>query len=165
MIMIQMKGLSLLIVTLMSTIIYAADPNFYLTPETIIPNVITITSVTAGEIPADPLNGNASQSIVYKFIKMGGWGSVDLGTVDVNCWYIPSGFSVFTRADSNAGGGSKDGISAGLVNANSNYQNLIYNIKTNSTVTRVLTQSVVVTDFSQLAIGGFEVRINYRLSY
>lgn len=136
-----------------------------LNPAVLSPNIITITAVNAGALPADPMVSNSSQSLVYIFRRLGGWGSQALGYIDVNCWYIPTGFQVFTRADNNTGPGQKNGIASGLINVNSTYQNLIYNIKTTDQVSRVLTMSVQVTDFSQLAIGEFQVTVNYRMSY
>ena len=136
-----------------------------LNPAELSPNIITITAVNAGDMPSDPMVNNSSQSLVYKFKRTWGWGSNELGTIDVNCWYIPSGFKVFTRADSNSGSGKKDGIARETVDVGFSYKNLIYDIKTNDQVSRVLTMSVQVTDFSQLAIGEFQVTVNYRMSY
>lgn len=136
-----------------------------LNPADLSPNIITITAVNAGALPADPMVSNSSQSLVYKFRRLGGWGSQDTARIVVNCWYIPTGFQVFTRADNNTGPGQKNGIASGLINVNSTYQNLIYNIKTTDRVSRVLTMSVQVTDFSQLAIGEFKVTVYYQMSY
>lgn len=136
-----------------------------LSPAVLSPNIISITAVNAGALPADPLVNNTSQSLVYKFRRTYGWGSQELGHIDVNCWYIPNGFAITTQADNNAGSAQKYGVSNGSITVNSNYQYLIYNIQTTQQVTRVLTMSVVVTNFSQLAIGEYDVSVNYRLSY
>ena len=145
--------------------IFGQNSELYLTPTSIVPNTITITAVNAGALPSDPLAQNTSQSLVYRWKEMGGWNSNDKGMVEVLSYYIPTGFSVYVKADDNTGSNYKNGVSNGVINLNGNWQRLIYNIKDKSLITRVLTQSVKATDFSKLAIGDYYVTINYRLSY
>lgn len=155
----------ILLLVLVFRPVFAHGQSLSLTPAAMIPNVITITAVNAGDLPSDPLVNNTSQSIRYAFKKLGGWGSVDLGTIEVNSWYIPSGFGVKVQADSNSGGGQKNGIAKDVVTLSSTWQLLIYDIKTNATITRLLTQSVFVSNFSSVSIGNFPVTINYRLNW
>ncbi len=147
------------------SLVFAYGQTLNLTPATMIPNAITITAVNAGELPSNPLVNNTSQSIRYLFVKKGGWGSSDKGTIEINSWWIPNGFGVVVEADSNSGPGQKNGISRGPVNVAFSWKYLITNIQNSTTITRLLTQSVVVTNFSQISIGNYPVTINYRMSW
>lgn len=145
--------------------IYALGQTLNLTPAAMIPNVITITAVNAGDLPSDPLVNNTSQSIRYAFKKLGGWGSSDFGTIELNSWWIPPGFGVKIQADPYSGAHQKNGKATGVVTVSSTWKLLIYDIKTGSTITRPLTQSVFVSDFSKVSIGSYSVTINYRMNW
>lgn len=144
--------------------------SMYLSPTNLVPNIITITAVNAGELPSNPLVNNTSQSLVYKFKKTGGWGSQNLGYVDVISWWLPSGIKLKVKADNNTGPAQKNGLAAPevslYINPNQNdWQNFIYNIQTTSQVSRVITMSAEVTNFANLAVGIYTVSVQYRLSY
>lgn len=139
-----------------------------LSPATLSPNIVTITAVNAGEVPSNPMVNNTSQSLVYRFRRTGGWGSSSLGRVDAICWWLPDGITLKVNADNNSGPGQNNGIAAPAVNLGQSFwdwKNFIYNIKTTSEVSRVITMSAEVTDFSALAIGVYDVTVMYRLSY
>lgn len=137
-----------------------------LTPASMVPNVITITAVNAGDLPSDPLVNNTSQSIRYAFVQKGGWNSFPKGTIEVNSWWIPPGFGVKVQADSNSGTGQTNGKTpSDPIILSGNWDLLIYDIETTATITRLLTQSVFVTDFSKVSIGNFSVTVNYRMSW
>lgn len=139
-----------------------------LTPADLVPNIITITAVNAGELPSNPLVNNTSQTLEYQFKKTGGWGSIDLGVVDVISWWLPSGITLKVKADNNTGPGQRNGLAAPdvyLYQTPNDWQNFIYNIQTTSKVSRVITMSAEVTNFANLAIGLYTVSVQYRLSY
>lgn len=145
--------------------VYSIGQTLSLTPAGMIPNVITITAVNAGDLPSDPLVNNTSQSIRYAFKKLGGWGSSDFGTIEVNSWWIPPGFGIKIKADAYSGAQQKNGIATGDVTVSSTWKYLLYDIKTGSTITRLLTQSVFVTNFSNVSIGNYSVTVNYRMNW
>ncbi|NLT03167.1 MAG: hypothetical protein GXY09_04820 [Bacteroidales bacterium] len=135
-----------------------------LNPETISPNFITITAVNAGELPSNPMVNNTSQSIVYKFKKYYGWQGSDQGTIQVLSWWLPGGISIKVKADNNSGTGQVNGIAAPTVTINNQWKTFISAIKTESQVSRVITLSVEVADFSQLRLGTYDVSVVYRLN-
>lgn len=149
---------------------YSFSQSLSLSPANLVPNIVTITAVEAGALPSNPMVNNTSQSLVYKFKKTGGWGSQDLGYVDVISWWLPSGIKLKVKADNNTGPAQKNGLAAPevslYINPNQNdWQNFIYNIQTTSQVSRVITMSAEVTNFANLAVGLYTVSVQYRLSF
>lgn len=114
-----------------------------------------LTPVGAGTKPADPLINYQGQSITYEFPT--GWGNV--GYVDVNSTNIPLGLSFIIQAA--AGLGGTEGIALGPVTVSPTYTSIINQIaKVKKPITRVLTQNMIISNFSQLHPGQYNVTIN-----
>lgn len=156
-----------LILLLMVGMHIKAQSYIKLDPAQLPNNVITITPVTPGGVPEDPMAGNSNQTLEYKWVrKPYNYGTFPVGYVYVGYYYLPSAFEIYIKADYNEGTNQENGASNGLVKAVSGeFIPVISGITTNNTVRRVLTQWVKVKDFSQLSIGSYDVTINYYLSW
>lgn len=121
------------------------------------PNSLYILApVNAGTKPTNPLTNYTGQYISYLFPT--GWGNI--GQVDVNSTSIPGGMEVIIQA---ANGIGYEGNSTGPVTLSSTYTPIIDGIaKVRRTITRQLTQSIVISDadFSNLHPGQYILTIN-----
>lgn len=130
-------------------------------------NIITITPISAGVVPEDPLSGNSNQTLEYKWEqKPYAYRSLPTGYLYVSYYYLHPAFEVYVKADYNEGANHENGVSAGMVKAVwGDFTVIISNVTTNNVVRRVLTQWVKVKDFSQLSIGTYDLTLNYFMSY
>ncbi|HET9571265.1 MAG TPA: hypothetical protein VFP20_07665 [Bacteroidales bacterium] len=118
-------------------------------------NLYILAPSEAGNKPNDPLLSYMGQQITYMFPT--GWGNI--GFVEVNSTTIPTGLSFIIQASMGLGG--TEGISTNPVTVTSTYQPIITSIaKVKKYIIRDLTQSLVISDFSQLHPGQYTVTIN-----
>lgn len=131
-------------------------------------NIITITPISAGVVPEDPLSGNSNQTLEYQWVqKPTEHLSLSTGYLYVGYYYLHPAFDVYVKADYNEGANHENGVSAGMVKVmgGDDFTLIISNVTTNNVVRRVLTQWVKVKDFSKLSIGTFDLTLNYFMSY
>jgi len=126
-------------------------------------NLSILSPSSAGAKPNDPLFNYIGQKISYT--SPFGWGNSFV--VDVNSNSIPTGLSFIIQASSNYSGNPKrgdPGISTGPVTVTTTYQPIVTGIaKIYDPLTRQLTQSMIISDFSQLHPGQYSVTINFWL--
>lgn len=141
-----------------------------LTPVLFNPNIFYITVTTPGNNAVNPMTDYTEQKINYAWPKGIYPGE---GIISVSSSTIPTGISVTISASSTVeySGGKvfNPGLLNGTVTVGPTPQPLVHGIWGTTqnnvmiVVSRALTQNIIISDFSQLHPGIYNVTYNYRL--
>jgi hypothetical protein len=150
------RCLFLLVLILLGGSIWA-QTKIALTPLTLSPSSYTLTTVSAGTTPANPVVSYTAQSVKYTWPFLG---DGIVGYIDIQSSSVPSGMSYTVQAANPGGWG---GSTSGLVLVDSYYKSIITGVWWASNKTVQLTQNVFVSNFAALRPGTYVVTLNYRL--
>jgi len=140
-----------------------------LSPAAISPANRIITVTTAGMSPLNPMVTYTSQSVQYKWAEILGG---PYGNFTVQSSSIPSGLKMTIKASGDSGPQNRFGTAdvtvtvglipqvliANIIGTNASDQSDQSNVKQ---VSRLLTQDIIINDFSQLHPGVYQVTLTY----
>lgn len=130
---------------------------------------LPVTAYVAGASPINPLVGYTGQKIKYKWAF---FGDNIVGTIYVKATEIPTGFSFKVVASSTVTPSCwSPGTASSELTLNTSYQTLVSSIwgtgsywwSSPKVVSRTLTQNILITDFSQVRPGTYDIQVEYVL--